>query len=89
MIEIIGSLVEGILLSIPSRGNRKIIKRIKLLQKELWYRKLLDRHGTIIHINKSVRHLIGHSDIESIIHDSKKLKIFQEDLKNVLINEKL
>lgn len=40
-------------------------------------------------MNKSVRHFISQYDVESIINDTEKLKIFQDDLKKVLVNEKL
>lgn len=80
----ISSLVEGILLAIPSSADKKINKNIKLLRKEVWYRKLLYRHGTLIQMNSSLRHFI-----ESILNDSEKLKIFQADLRKDLVEEKL
>ncbi|MGG0740783.1 hypothetical protein [Niallia taxi] len=89
MIEMISSLVEGILLAIPSSADKKINKNIKLLRKEVWYRKLLYRHGTLIQMNSSLRNFIGQYDIESILNDSEKLKIFQADLRKDLVEEKL
>lgn len=89
MIEMISSLFEGILLAIPSSADKKINKNFKLLQKEVWYRKLLYRHGTLIQMNNSLRHFIGQYDIKSILNDSEKLKIFQADLKKILVDEDL
>ncbi|MDE5052849.1 hypothetical protein NDK25_11435 [Niallia taxi] len=89
MIEMISSLFEGILLAIPSSADKKINKNFKLLQKEVWYRKLLYRHGTLIQMNNSLRHFICQYDIKSILNDSEKLKIFQADFKKILVDENL
>lgn len=89
MIEVIGNLSKVYCFQYHRGIIGKLTKSSSSLRKEIWNRKLIDRHGTLIQMNKSVRHFIRQYDVESIINDTEKLKIFQDDLKKVLVNEKL
>lgn len=89
LVELIGSLLEGILQSLPSKKNRTINKKFKLLRKESWYKKILEKHGILIQMNHSVRAFVEQADIEKIVKHIEKTKRFQIELETILIKEKL
>ncbi|MEH6889360.1 hypothetical protein V7024_06435 [Bacillus sp. JJ864] len=89
MVELLGSLLEGILISLPSKKNRTINKKFKLLRKENWYKKILEKYGALISMNDSVRNFVGQRDIEKILRNMEKTKEFQAELEEVLAKEKL
>ena len=89
MSELIGNLLEGIFISLPSKKNSTINKKFKLLRQELWYKKMLERYGRLIQMNHSVRDFVKQTDIEKILRDTEKTKNFQSQLETLIIKEKL
>lgn len=83
--DVVGSLVQGI----PSKKSRLINKKIKLLSQEDWYKELVKKNGNLFIFNKAFRDFIYKEDIEMILKDRKKLRVFQEQFKQVLMKEGL
>lgn len=89
MVELIGSLFEGILMTLPSKKNRTVNTKFNLLRQEIWYKKILERYGILIQMNHSVRKFVEQTDIEKILKYPENTNRFQIELETVLTKEKL
>lgn len=86
--EIITGLIEQFLFTFPSKRNREIHKKFRLLRKETWFKELHERYGTLIQMNPTIRKFVEQTNIEKILKDSEKTKRFQIELETLLTNEK-
>ena len=80
---VIGSLLQGI----PSKKNSSIHKKIKLLKKEDWFKEFVQRNGNLFFYNHIFRDFIYKEDIENILKEESKIKAFQKQLKQVVMEE--
>ena len=85
--EIITGLIEQFIFTFPSKRNRTIHKKFRMLRKEIWFRGILGRYGTLIHMNTRVRNFVEQTNIEEILKDSEKTKRFQIEFETVLSKE--
>ncbi|NMD69388.1 hypothetical protein HHO41_03740 [Bacillus sp. DNRA2] len=84
--ELIGGLLEGILMSFPSKKNRAINNKLRMLRKESWYK---EKYSALIQMNHSVRGFVEQTDIENILKDTEDTKKFQNEFEKVLKKEDL
>ncbi|NMD72247.1 hypothetical protein HHO41_18415 [Bacillus sp. DNRA2] len=84
--ELIGGLLEGILMSFPSKKNRTINNKFRLLRKESWYK---EKYSALIQMNHSVRGFVEQTEIENILKDPEATKKFQIEFEKVLKKEDL
>lgn len=88
MREIITGLIEQFIFTLPSKRNRDIQKKFRMLRKEIWFKEMLERYGTLIQMNPRVRNFVEQTNIEKILKDSEKTKRFQIEFETLLTNEK-
>lgn len=84
--ELILCLLDGIFISFPSKRNRKINKKFKILRKEMWYK---ERHSTVIQLNHSVRNFVENKDIETLLKDPNGNLRLQIEFEKILMKENL
>ncbi len=89
MDELILALLEGISMAIPSKRDRTISKKFKMLRKEIWYKKILERYSIFLQMNRTVRNFVEQTDIENILKGPEETKKFQIEFEKILINENL
>lgn len=58
MVNLIVSLFEGLIISLPSKRNGTINKNFKLLRQEKWFKELLTKYGPFMQLKDSVRNLV-------------------------------
>ncbi|MDW0117486.1 hypothetical protein QTL97_11110 [Sporosarcina thermotolerans] len=87
MAELIGSLLEGIVMSIPTKKNRTVIKKFKILRKESWFKEKYN--SALIRLNYSVRNLVEQTDIEKVVNNPEETKKFQIELEKIVKKENL
>ena len=87
--DLISSTLQAIIFGLPSKKNRIINKKIKLLNQIPWYIEVVDRYGNLIIYNQTFRNFLYQKDIEYILKDKNENKAFQEELHQLIIKEKI
>ena len=87
MAELIGSLLEGIVMSIPTKKNRTVNNKFKMLRKESWFKEKYNR--ALIRMNHSVRKLVEQTDIEKVVNNPEETKKFQITFEKIVKKENL
>ena len=87
--DLISSTLQAIIFGFPSKKNRVINKKIKLLNQIPWYIEVVDRYGNLIIYNQTFRNFLYQKDIECILKDENENQAFQEELQQLLIKEKI
>ena len=87
--DLISSALQAIIFGFPSKKNRTINKKIKLLNQIPWYIEVVDRYGNLIIYNLTFRNFLYQKDIECILKDENETQAFQEELQQLLIKEKI
>lgn len=87
MYETISLLIEIALYTWPSKRNRALWRKFKLLKKQDWYRKLQDQHLKGFHLNDAVREYIERWDVEKMVLEPEQIETFTIGLQDILRKE--
>lgn len=69
--DLIGDVLGGLIMSIPSKKEKMIRKNFKLLKKEMWFKEIEQRYGRLMVFNHSIREFVKKEDLEAILKDKK------------------
>jgi len=87
MYETIALIGEILLYSWPTKSNRALWKKFKLLKKQTWYRKLQNQHLNGFHLNDAVRAYVEQGDVEQLVQHPEMIETFTIGLKDILKRE--
>lgn len=87
MYEFIALLIEVAVYAWPTKKNRALWRKFRLLRKEDWYRKLQNQHLKGFHLNDSARKYIEQWDIEEMVHNPEMVETFRIGLRDILKRE--
>ncbi|SCN42199.1 hypothetical protein [Bacillus wiedmannii] len=87
--DLIGDVLGGLIMSIPSKKEKMIRKNFKLLKKEMWFKEIEQRYGRLMVFNHSIREFVKKEDLEAILKDVKKTNEFRYELEGILKQEKI
>ncbi|CAI8702618.1 hypothetical protein [Bacillus pseudomycoides] len=82
MSELIEKVALQLILSVPSKKQRIVNKKFKLLRKQKWFQ---DKYDTIVMFQPEVRECIMKYDIEKMLKSDLEIMIFQKELNGILI----
>ncbi|PFK47356.1 hypothetical protein COI93_01600 [Bacillus cereus] len=82
MSELIEKMALQLILSIPSKKQRIVNKKFKLLRQQKWFQ---DKYGAIVMFQPEVRECIRNHDIEKMLKSDLEIMIFQKELNGILI----
>jgi len=87
MYESITILLELMYYTWPTKRNRSLWRKFKLLKKQDWYRKLQDQHLKGFHLNEAVREYIEQWDVPNMVKEPAQAETFTIGLKEILKRE--
>ncbi|MCY8230372.1 hypothetical protein [Priestia endophytica] len=87
MANLLFSILEGVLTSVPSRRSKLINTKFKRLKKEKWFQEIVNRYGILFQKNTEVRNFIERTNIEEVLKDPLQTELFQLQLEKVLVKE--
>ncbi|MGN7895227.1 hypothetical protein ACTJJY_24560 [Bacillus sp. 22475] len=87
--DLIGDILAGLLMSIPSKKEKLTHKNFKLLEKEAWFKEIEQRYGRLMVFNHSIREFIEKENLETILKDVEKTNKFRYELEEILKQEKI
>ncbi|MDC7729903.1 MULTISPECIES: hypothetical protein [Bacillus cereus group] len=87
--DLIGDILAGLLMSIPSKKEKLTHKNFKLLKKEAWFKEIEQRYGRLMVFNHSIREFIEKENLETILKDVEKTNKFLYELEEILKQEKI
>ncbi|MEB9684577.1 hypothetical protein BK742_23605 [Bacillus thuringiensis serovar pingluonsis] len=87
--DLIGDILGGLLMSIPSKKEKLTHKNFKLLEKEAWFKEIEQRYGRLMVFNHSIREFVEKEDLEAILKDVEKTNEFRYELEGILKQEKI
>ncbi|OXB97377.1 MULTISPECIES: hypothetical protein [Bacillus] len=87
--DLIGDILGGLLMSIPSKKEKLTHKNFKLLEKEAWFKEIEQRYGRLMVFNHSIREFIEKDNLETILKDVEKTNKFRYELEEILKQEKI
>lgn len=87
--DVIGDVLGGLFMSIPSKREKVIRKNFKLLEKEVWFKEIEYRYGRLMVFNHSIRDFVANENLEDILKDVEKTHIFLHELEKLLQQEKI
>ncbi|MFV8520786.1 hypothetical protein [Bacillus sp. SBS7] len=87
--DLIGDILGGLLMSIPSKKEKLTHKNFKLLEKEAWFKEIEQRYGRLMVFNHSIREFIEKDNLETILKDVEKTNKFRYELEDILKQEKI
>ncbi|EEM17824.1 MULTISPECIES: hypothetical protein [Bacillus] len=82
MSELIEKVALQLILSVPSKKQRIVNKKFKLLRKQKWFQ---DKYDTTVMFQPEVREFIMKYDIEKMLKSDLEIMIFQKELNGILI----
>ncbi|EEL51364.1 MULTISPECIES: hypothetical protein [Bacillus cereus group] len=82
MSELIEKMALQLILSIPSKKQRIVNKKFKLLRQQKWFQ---DKYGAIVMFQPEIRECIMNYDIEKMLKSDLEIMIFQKELNGILI----
>ncbi|PEJ39097.1 hypothetical protein [Bacillus pseudomycoides] len=82
MSELIEKVALQLILSVPSKKQRIVNKKFKLLRKQKWFQ---DKYDTTVMFQAEVRECIMKYDIEKMLKSDLEIMIFQKELNGILI----
>lgn len=62
--DLIGDILGGPLMSIPSKKEKLTHKNFKLLEKEAWFKEIEQRYGRLMVFNHSIREFIEKENLK-------------------------
>ncbi|TXR64524.1 hypothetical protein [Bacillus sp. AR18-7] len=89
MSDLIGDVLGGLFMSIPSKKQKVIGKNFKLLRKEEWFKKFEQRYGRLMVFNCSIREFVEKENLEAILKDVEETNKFRYELEELLKQEKI
>ncbi|PFZ93903.1 hypothetical protein [Bacillus wiedmannii] len=87
--DLIGDILGGLLMSIPSKKEKMAHRNFKLLEKEAWFKEIEQRYGRLMVFNHSIREFIEKDNLETILKDVEKTNKFRYELEEILKQEKI
>lgn len=84
IVEIIGSIIEVIIITLPTKKKKRIRKNISLLKEEPWFSELITNYSLEYRYKSSVRKILEKVDYEEIANDAQQVKKFKEALEQAL-----
>ncbi|MCY8954860.1 hypothetical protein MOE39_13580 [Bacillus cereus] len=87
--DLIGDILRGLLMSIPSKKEKMNHKNFKLLEKEVWFKEIEQRYGRLMVFNHSIREFVGKENLEVILKDVEETNKFRYELEELLKQEKI
>ncbi|ANC11132.1 MULTISPECIES: hypothetical protein [Bacillus cereus group] len=87
--DLIGDILAGLLMSIPSKKEKLTHKNFKLLEKEAWFKEIEQRYGRLMVFNHSIREFIEKENLETILKNVEKTNKFLYELEEILKQEKI
>ncbi|MEH7460352.1 hypothetical protein V7183_25075 [Bacillus sp. JJ1127] len=79
--EFIGEMAAQFVLCIPTKKQRIVNKKFKLLRQQKWFQ---DKYGSIVFFNSNVKDFIMGYDIDKMLKDDSEIMIFQKELNRIL-----
>ncbi len=89
MSDIIGNLLGELIMSIPSKKEKKVRQNFKLLREEAWFKEIEQRYGKLMIFNHSIRKFVEKENLETILKDVKEANKFRNKLEILLKQEKI
>ncbi|MGE7874834.1 hypothetical protein [Bacillus paramycoides] len=89
MSDIIGDVLGGLIMSLPSKKEKVIRKNFKLLRKEAWFKEIEQRYGKLMAFNHSIREFVKKENLEIILKDVQETNKFRHELEELLKQEKI
>ncbi|MCW9134319.1 hypothetical protein OF830_26400 [Bacillus paramycoides] len=89
MSDLIGDVLGGLIMSIPSKKEQLIRKNFKLLGKEVWFKEIEQRYGRLMIFNHSIREFVEKENLETILKDIEETNKFRYELEELLKLEKI
>ncbi|WP_020062598.1 hypothetical protein [Bacillus sp. 123MFChir2] len=89
MSDVIGDVMGGLIMSIPSKKEKIVRQNLKLLRKEAWFKEIEQRYGRLMVFNHSIREFVGKENLEIILKDVEEANKFQNKLEALLNQEKI
>ncbi|AZJ24632.1 hypothetical protein [Bacillus mycoides] len=89
MSDLIGNVLGGLIMSIPSKKEKVIRKNFKLLGKEAWFKEIEQRYGRLMLFNHSIREFVEKENLETILKDVEEANKFRYELEELLKQEKI
>ena len=89
MSDVIGDVLGGLIMSIPSKKEKIIRQNFKLLREETWFQELEQRYGRLMVFNHSIRRFVGKENLETILKDVGEANQFRNELEVILKQEKI
>ncbi|EEM07829.1 hypothetical protein [Bacillus pseudomycoides] len=90
MSDIIGDVMGGLIMSIPSKKEKIVRQNFKLLrEEEAWFKEIEQRYGRLMIFNHSIREFIGKENLEIILKDVEEANKFRNELEALLKKEKI
>ncbi|WP_267378457.1 hypothetical protein [Bacillus sp. GM_Baccil_2] len=87
--DLIGDVLGGLLMSIPSKKEKMTRKNFKLLGKEVWFKEIEQRYGRLMLFNYSIREFVAKENLEVILKDIEETNKFRYELEELLKQEKI
>ncbi|MEI5888361.1 Uncharacterized protein BCZB5J_02231 [Bacillus cereus] len=87
--DLIGDILGGLLMSIPSKKEKMTRKNFKLLGKEAWFKEIEQRYGRLMLFNYSIREFVAKENLEVILKDVEETNKFRYELEELLKQEKI
>ncbi|HDV8368248.1 hypothetical protein [Bacillus cereus] len=87
--DVIGDVLGGLFMFIPSKREKVIRKNFKLLEKEVWFKEIEHRYGRLMVFNHSIRDFVANENLEDILKDVEKTHTFLHELEKLLQQEKI
>ncbi|MEC3268561.1 hypothetical protein P9133_29760 [Bacillus thuringiensis] len=87
--DLIGDVLGGLLMSIPSKKEKMTSKNFKLLGKEVWFKEIEQRYGRLMLFNYSIREFVAKENLEVILKDIEETNKFRYELEELLKQEKI
>lgn len=87
--ELLGNILLGVISGIPSKKNREINNKFKLLRNESWYIEMVNRHGNLFGLNHVIREFIDQKNIKNILEDKEKTVEFKKEFEDLIKKQKL
>ncbi|MBE5106694.1 hypothetical protein IGI01_15830 [Bacillus thuringiensis] len=87
--DVIGDVLGGLFMSIPSKKEKVIRKNFKRLEEEAWFTEIEQRYGRLMVFNHSIREFVAHENLEYILKDVEKTHTFRHELEELLKQKKI
>lgn len=87
--DVIGDVLGGLFMSIPTKRGKFIRKNFKRLEKEAWFKEIEKKYDRLMVFNHSIREFVANENLEDILKDVEKTHTFRHELEKLLQQEKI